>query len=182
MLLVNFHLNFSSSVIMLNLSLCDSLSVNCWQLKKIWHSRLMMFPTFGFLFLFWWIWIFSTSTNFPFSTFFFFLFVTMLWDSCFLLAKESFSSFLCLSWLTRIGLCSPLSLFSPSCTRIDLSPESLSLIKIFSGVQYRISIRLLKTLKRRYLVYDDLSSFRISGQNWKRNEGMGSSIIKGPRL
>ena len=36
---------------------------------------------------------------------------------------------------------------------------------------------LLKILKRRYLVYEDLSSFRISGQNWKRKGGMGSSVI-----
>ena len=40
---------------------------------------------------------------------------------------------------------------------------------------------LLKFLKRRYLVYDDLSSFRISGQNWKRTGEMGSNMIKGPR-
>ena len=40
---------------------------------------------------------------------------------------------------------------------------------------------LLKILKRRYLVYDDLSSFRIIGKNWKRKGEMGSSMIKGPR-
>ena len=96
---------------------------------------------------------------------FFFLFITLLWDSCFLLARKSFSSFLCLFWLTEIRLRSPLSLFSQSCTAIDLSPESLSTIKIFSAVEYGILMGLLKILKRRYLVYDNLSSFCISGQN-----------------
>ena len=141
-----------------------------------WQCRLMMSLTFDFLFLFcwwrvsWWrIWIFPIVGNFHFFLFFF-LFVTLLWDFCFLLAKESFSSFLCLYWLTGMRFCSPLSLFSPSCTGIDLSPESLSMIKIFSGVQYGILMELLQILKRRYLVYDDLSSFRISGQNWKREE------------
>ena len=41
---------------------------------------------------------------------------------------------------------------------------------------------LLKILNRRYFVYDDLSSFSISGQNWKRKGRMVSSMIKGPRL
>ena len=153
-----------------------------------WRCRLIMSMTFGFIFFCWWrrvswrrIWIFPNSRNFPFSTFFF-LFITLLWDSCFLLARKSFSSFLCLSWLTEIRLRSPLSLFSQSCTAIDLSPESLSTIKIFSAVEYGILMGLLKILKRRYLVYDNLSSFCISGQNWKRKGGISSSMIKGPRL
>ena len=113
---------------------------------------------------------------------FFFLFVTLLWDSCFLLAKESFYSFLWLSWLTGIGLHSPLSLFSLSCTWLDLYPKLLSMTKIFSDVQYGVLMGLLKILNRRYFVYDDLSSFSISGQNWKRKRRMVSSMIKGPRL
>ena len=44
-------------------------------------------------------------------------------------------------------------------------PETLSMIKIFSGVQCRVLMRVLKILKCRYLFYDHLSSFR--GQNWK---------------
>ena len=140
-----------------------------------WRRWLMMSPTFGFFF-------FAgeeesvdkESESCPLVEsflflLFFFLFVTLLWDYCFLLAKESFSSFLCLSWLTGVGLYSPLSLFSPFCMEIDLYPESLSMIKIFCGIQYKILMGLLQILKRRYFVYDDLSFFRISGQNWKRN-------------
>ena len=78
--------------------------------------------------------------------------------------------FLCLSRLTGIGLCSSLLLFSGSCTCLDLSTELLSMIKFFSGVQYRILMRLLKILKHRYRVYDNLTFFCISGQNWKRRE------------
>ena len=103
----------------------------------------------------------------------FLLFVTLPWDSCFLLAEESFSSFLCLSWLTGVGLCSPLSLFSSTCTGIELSPESVSMIKICSGVQYGILIGLLQILKCRCLVYGNLRSFHTTQQNWKRR-GPGS--------
>ena len=134
---------------------------------KRWRCRLMMLPTIDFLFLFcwkrrvsWWkIWISLLVETFRFLIFFF-LFVPLLWDFCFLLAKESFSSFLCLSRI--IGFCSPLSLFSPSCTWLNLSPESLSMIKISSSVQYGVLMGFLKILKRRYLLYDDLSSFCIS--------------------
>ena len=162
--------------------ICTWIAGSC----KRWQCRLMVSPTFGFLSL-------SAgeeesidkeSESSPLvETFcfllFIFLFVTLLWDSCFFLAKESFSSFLCLSRLTGIGLCSLVSLFSPSCIWLGLSPDYCPWSIIFSGVQYGILMGLIKILKRRYLVYDDLSFFRISGQNWKRKEGMGSSMIKG---
>ena len=41
---------------------------------------------------------------------------------------------------------------------------------------------LIKILKRRYLFYYDLTSFRISGQNWERKVGMGSSMIKRAKI
>ena len=143
-----------------------------------WWCRLLMsvgdvgwwrYWRLAFFFFCWWrrvswrrIWIFSTSMNIPFST----LFLSFCYSALrfFLpISQEVFPSFLCLSRLTRRGLCSPVSLFSQSCAWLDLSPESFSMVKFFSGVQYGILMRLLKILKRRYLIYDDLSSFRISG-------------------
>ena len=152
-----------------------------------WKYRLGMSLTFGFLLLVccWrrvsWrrIWIFSTSWNFPFSTIFLYFFVTLLWNSCFQLSKEYFSSFLGLFRLTGIGICSPLSLFSLSCTWLDISLKPLTMMKIFGVVQYRILMGLLNILKHRYFIHDYLSSFPISGKNWKRKGGMDWSMMKG---
>ena len=120
-----------------------------------WRCRLMMSLTFSFLFFFcWWrrvswrrIWIFSTSRNFPFSTFFLSFchsdlrFLLPISQRIFLLILVCF-----LTDSNRTLFL--LSLFSPTCTGIDLSPESLSIIKIFNGVQYGILMGLLKILKQ----------------------------------
>ena len=106
---------------------------------------------------------------------FLFLFVILHWDSCFLLAKESFSLFLCLSRLTWVDFSPLLSLLLSSFTWLDLSLESLPMIKI---CQYWILTETLKILKCRYLIYDNIGSFHITRQNWRRKRGMDSSIVK----
>ena len=175
-------------MLILKLSLCDSSSV----LESLvveedddvgWWCRWRL----AFFFFCWWrrvswrrIWIFSTSRNFPCSTFFLSFchsdlrFLPPISQRIFLLIPVSFLT-------DRNRTLFPLSLFSPVCTGVDLSPESLSMIKIFNGVQYGILMGLLKILKRRYLVFDNLSSSHISGQNSNRKGGMGFSMIKGPR-
>ena len=136
----------------------------------------MMSLTFGILFLFsWWrrtswrrIWIFSTrnlSRDFPYSTFFLSFchsalrFLLPIGQRIFLLIPVSFLT-------DRSRTLFLLSLFSPSCTGIDLCPESLSMIRIFSGVQY--------CLYRFQLFSHQRTKLEEKG-------GMGSSMIKGPR-
>ena len=96
-LLGNFHLNFSFSVIFHFHYAIPYRYLNRWQFRK----TTMSVDDVADVWLSFSIMLVKKSVDEESETFrfllFFFLFVTLLYGSCFLLAKESFSSFLCLS-------------------------------------------------------------------------------------